>query len=241
MDASSTSRKEVSSVNVKLLQALVWAARLRSFSAAAARLNISQPTVSLRMQELEKLIGVPLFERRGRSIRLTPRGREALSYAERICQLYEDMQAWLGDPAAMTGHVQLGITETIALTWLPALISELNRQFPNVVFEMNVGLTEQVWKRLEAGDLEIALLAGPNSLPNVRSLPLGCVSYEWVASPKLVSPEEKCISPARMARWPVISLSQESVLFTLIDDWFLSDGAEIPKRKSATASQPWRI
>jgi len=218
-------------MNIKLLETFVCAARMRNFSAAASQLGISQPSVSLRIQELEKLLGTPVLERKSREIKLTAKGRELLGYAERICKLFDELLICAGDPNEKSGSVQLGITETIALTWLPSLVLELNRQFPKVVFDMNVGLTEQVWKWLEGGELEIALLAGPAARPNVRSFPLGCVSYEWIASPLLIEPGERPLSPSRLASYPILSLSRDSVLFNLIDDWFVGGGCDVPKKE----------
>ena len=69
------------------LETLVWIARLGSFRAAAARLHLTQPTISMRVRELEAQVGVALFDRRSYRARLTPRGREVVGYAEQILGL----------------------------------------------------------------------------------------------------------------------------------------------------------
>ncbi len=74
-------------MNMKQLETFAWTVRLGSFSAAARKLNSSQPAVSMRIQELEKNLSIDLFENPRRATRLTPGGRELMEYAERILEL----------------------------------------------------------------------------------------------------------------------------------------------------------
>lgn len=215
-------------MNMRHLETFVWSARLGSFSAAALKLNTTQPAVSMRIQQLEKSLNLTLFNRTRRSIHLTPQGREFLAYAERIVALATEAQTRLGDPKSLTGQVRLGVTETIALTWLPDLLARLSEKFPGVVVDLTVDLTAGIWKRLEAGDLEIALLPGQASGPRLASVPLGTIRYAWMASPRLKVPRRR-LSPPDLAAWPVITLSQDSVLYDMVDDWFRKNGVE-PRR-----------
>lgn len=215
-------------MNTRHLETFVWSARLGSFSAAALKLNTTQPAVSMRIQQLERSLNLALFQRTRRTIHLTPQGREFLAYAERIVALAAEAQTRLGDPKSLTGHIRLGVTETIALTWLPDLLARLSEKFPGVVVDLTVDLTAGVWKRLEAGDLEIALLPGPVSGPRLASVPLGSIRYAWMASPRLKIPRRR-LTPKDLAAWPVITLSQDSVLYDMVDDWFRKNDAE-PRR-----------
>jgi DNA-binding transcriptional LysR family regulator len=215
-------------VNTQHLETFVWSARLCSFSAAALKVNTTQPAVSMRIQQLEKSLNLRLFNRTRRSIHLTPEGREFLAYAERIVALAAEARTRLGDPKSLTGQIRLGVTETIALTWLPDLLAGLSEKFPGVVVDLNVDLTAGVWKRLEAGDLEIALLPGPMSGPRLASVPLGSIRYAWMASPRLEVPRRR-LTPKDLAAWPVITLSQDSILYDMVDDWFHKNGVE-PRR-----------
>lgn len=215
-------------MNTRHLETFVWSARLGSFTAAALKLNTTQPAVSMRIQQLEKSLDLILFNRTRRSIHLTPKGREFLAYAERIVALTSEAQTRLGDPKALGGHIRLGVTETIALTWLPDLLARLSEKFPGVTVDLSVDLTAGVWKRLEAGDLEIALLPGPASAPRLATVPLGSIRYAWMANPRLEIPCGR-LGPKDLAAWPVITLSQDSVLYDMVDDWFRKSGVE-PRR-----------
>jgi DNA-binding transcriptional LysR family regulator len=93
-------------MNLKQLEAFYWIARLGSFHAAARHLKMRQPSVSARVRELERHLGIALFDRSGRSVRLTTKGRELLSYADQMLQLAGEVEQRVGSRAAPTGRVR---------------------------------------------------------------------------------------------------------------------------------------
>ena len=215
-------------MNLKQIEAFVQVARTGSVSAAAARLNATQPAIFMRLRELERSMEADLLDRSLRTIRLTPVGRAFLDHAERIHAMTEEALAEFGTARAVTGHIRLGVTETVALTWLPDLVGRINARFPEVVVELGVDLTEGVWNRLNHGDLEVALLPGPVGGPNLECRSLGFIRYDWMASPSLNIPDRK-LTPVDLAAWPIITLGRESNLHDIIEAWFRQHGAR-PRR-----------
>ena len=215
-------------MNFKQIEAFVQVVRSGTVSAAAARLNTTQPAISMRLKDLEHSVRSNLFDRTRRKIQLTPVGHAFLEHAERIHTLMEEAIAKFGSESGMTGHIRLGVTETVALTWLPQLVSQINRRFPEVVVELDVDLTEVVWNRLNRGELEIALLPGPIGGPNLQTRSLGTIRYDWMASPLLNIPDQMN-SPTDLAAWPIITLGYESNLHDVIEGWFRQHGAR-PRR-----------
>jgi DNA-binding transcriptional LysR family regulator len=211
-------------MNLKQIEAFVQVARTGSVSAAAARLNSTQPAISMRLRGLERSIEAGLLDRSQRTIRLTPVGRAFLNHAERIHAMTEEVLAEFGTARAVTGHIRLGVTETVALTWLPDLVGRINAHFPEVAVELVVDLTEGVWNRLSHGDLEVALLPGPIGGPNLECCSLGFIRYDWMASPSLNIPDRK-LTPVDLAGWPIITLGSESNLHNVIESWFRQHGA----------------
>ena len=69
------------------LETLLWIDRLGRFRAAAEHLKLTQPAVSMRMRELERVVGAALFRREGQTVRVTARGRELVAYAEQLMAL----------------------------------------------------------------------------------------------------------------------------------------------------------
>ncbi|GAB4294590.1 MAG: hypothetical protein Kow0058_12510 [Roseovarius sp.] len=172
-------------MNLKQIEAFLWAARLGSFSAAARRLNTTQPAISLRIGELEKSLGVILFHRGARSLRLTPEGREFGDFAQGISDLAIAAQIRLG-AAHQTGRFKLGVTESVALTWLADLVARLNATFPAMAIDLDVDLTSNIWRKLRDGELDLAILPGPAFGADLLTTYLGAILYTWMAAPDLL-------------------------------------------------------
>lgn len=213
-------------MNLKELETFAWIVRLGSFTAAARRLNTTQPAVSMRIQQLERRLSVELFESPRRAARLTPRGRELMEYAGQILSLAAEAETRLGDPTAVAGRIRVGVGETIALDWLPDFIARLNEKFPRLVVESAVDLTAGLWTRFDAGELEIILLPGPARGGNLVVDDLGIEPYAWMASPKLDLPSHRPLTPKDLEPWPIITLSRDSVLHEITETWFRSTRGE---------------
>ena len=151
------------------LEALLWISRKGSFSAAARQLNTTQPAVSMRIRELERRLGVPLIDRSRGRCRLTPKGMECVSYAERMLSLSSHLMHSVANLAALEGRVRVGVSESIALSWLPRLVTRASREFPQAVLEIDVDITARLWSRLGAGDYDIILLPEPITQAEVMS------------------------------------------------------------------------
>jgi len=119
-------------MNINQFETLIWVARLGSFRAASRHLKMTQPAVSARIRELERELGVNLFDRTLRAVKLTPKGRELMEYAEQIVSLAALVQQQVGHDQAIAGRVRLGVTSIPARTWLPKLIRTINRSYPGV-------------------------------------------------------------------------------------------------------------
>ena len=159
---------------------------------------------------------------------MTPVGREFLEYAEHILAMTDDARSRFGGRQSLAGRIRLGVTETVALTWLPDLVGRINSEYPEVVVELDVDLTTGVWNKLNAGDLEVALLPGPAQGPGLVPASLGFIRYDWMASTSLDIPDRE-LQPKDLAQWPIITLGQESNLHDVIEICFRRYGLR-PRR-----------
>lgn len=217
-------------MNFKQIESFIWASRLGSFSGAARRLNTTQPAISMRIGELEKSLGVTLFDRSTRTLQITPVGREFAEYAQRISNLAMEAETRLGRGANITGRLKLGVTESVALTWLSDLVVRMNEAFPAMLIDLDVDLTNNIWRKLRAGDLDIALLPGPVYGADLSATYLGSIQYTWMASPKMrVGTPGRKLSPPDLRLVPVITLSEESNMHDIIESWFGKDSTT-PRR-----------
>ncbi|WP_067734284.1 LysR family transcriptional regulator [Novosphingobium naphthalenivorans] len=163
------------------LETLMWIDRLGTFGAAAQRLNTTQPAISARVREIEQQLGVALFQREGRRMVLTARGRRLVQASEPLCRSLEQVLLEASDYAGATGAVRIGSGEIAAASCLPAFIQTIERERPGVTMEIELDLTARLLQHLLAGTRDIVFLAGPVASPGMRTAPIGSVELVWVA------------------------------------------------------------
>ena len=132
-------------INADLLRTFIEVARLEHLGRAADALQSDQSTVSRKIARLEHEIGVPLFERIGRSIRLTKAGQRFVGRADRILSEMRDAVAEAaGTVSAETGEVHLGFLHTVGARWLPERLARFLDQYPGVRFTLEEGTSGEV-------------------------------------------------------------------------------------------------
>lgn len=209
-------------MTLQQLETFFWTVTLGSFAAAAERLYTTQSTVSMRVRELERNLGVELFDRSLRSARLTPKGRELMEYASRMLDLSTELQHRIAAPESLSGSVRFGVAEVVSTTWLPRLVQLIAERYPQLRLEIEEGLTTDLMDSLHQGEIELVLAPGYTRMPDVRSVSLGTVEFAWMASPALGT-NAHLHTPAELAAWPVIGLKPESFHYSAIEDWFRRD------------------
>ena len=105
--------------SIKQIEAFYWSGQLGSFVAAADRLNTTQSNISKRIQELEYTLGVELFDRAKRAIRMTAKGDELMRLSDELLRTHMRLRQVGKSALAVDGPFRFGVTEAVALTWLP--------------------------------------------------------------------------------------------------------------------------
>jgi DNA-binding transcriptional LysR family regulator len=226
-------------MQLRQLEAFYWIARLGSFHAAARHLHVAQPSISARVRELEKHLGVALFDRGGRGVRPTAKGRELLAYAARIVEITGEIHQRVGERHALTGRVRFGVTSIPAVTWMPKAMRRLAQAYPGIEAEFVVDSSETMRAHLLRSELDLAFLAGPIAEPTITSRPLSRTTMAWVASPELALPAGP-LGPADLAELPIITDARGGYLFDLAIDWFRAAGVA-PRRHHGCSSLQTRI
>ncbi len=132
--------------HLRLFQAT---ASLGRVARAAEALHVSQPAISRQIAQLERALGVPLFDRVGRRLRLTPAGEIVQSYADRIFGLTEDLHHALGDLKGLQrGRLMLGASTTVGEYLLPRAMGRFRQAHPGVELVLEIANTEQILERV---------------------------------------------------------------------------------------------
>ena len=132
--------------------------RERSFSRAAQKLYISQPSLSLMIKKAEERVGSPLFDRSTMPIGLTEAGRQYIRAAEQIMEIEGSFQQYISDTeACLSGTLALGGTTLFTSYVLPPLISRFNEQYPQVHLNLMEATTAELTERLFSGSLDLLI------------------------------------------------------------------------------------
>jgi DNA-binding transcriptional LysR family regulator len=156
-------------------------ARHMSFSKAAQALHLTPPAVTMQLKELEGHVGLPLFERSGRSVSLTTPGEYMLVYARRMLATLKDAE----DAAARLKHVEAG-TLTIGMVstakyFLPRLLAEFRREHEGVEIRLAEGNRQKLVQMLQANDLDVAVMGRPPKELATRAEPFAAHPHVFVA------------------------------------------------------------
>ena len=211
-------------MDIRQLETLLRIVETGSFAAAAQALAATQSTVSARIRELERSLGVELFDRTQHRARLTPKGLDLLPTAREIVALAAKARHQVGDARAITGIVRIGAVGLVALTWLPKFMAAIRSGYPGVSVMLDVALTGSLIDKVRDGDIDLALVTGPSNETSLASVSLGYDEFVWMAARSLQVPATP-MTPAELARWPVLGLSTQSHHYPVIERWFREAGA----------------
>lgn len=200
-----------------------------SFSAAADRLGLSQPAVSLQVRQLERRLAVRLIERVGKRAKATPAGMELLRHVPHIDTAVENAIDALADHASgVAGRVRLGTGATACLHFLPAVLRTLREQFPALSVVVSTGNTEDQARKVEENSLDLALVTLPAAGRSLAAMPV--LEDEFVAISPVVSTGQAAlkarVSPADLAALPLVLFEPAANTRKLVDRWFAEAGLQ---------------
>jgi DNA-binding transcriptional LysR family regulator len=148
-------------VTVRQLQIFVSAARHLSFSRASEELHLTQPAISMQMKQLEGLAGLPLFERVGRRLALTPAGEALLRHAHQVMQALRDAEDALAALKGLRhGRIAIAVVST-AKYFAPKLLALFARKRPGVEVRLLVNNRDAVGQLLAGNEVDLALMGTP--------------------------------------------------------------------------------
>ncbi len=168
------------------IQVVLAIAHHGSFRKAADHLYLSQPAVSLQIQNLERQLGVTLFNRKGRRVHLTEPGEIFITYAEQILNLCDEATGVLADLQGLKkGSLKLGASQTVGTYIMPQLIGQFSRKYPYISVRLMVQSTRRTTAKLVDGDLDLAIVGGeipPELHPHLKILPYAQDEFILVTS-----------------------------------------------------------
>ncbi|WP_414447281.1 LysR family transcriptional regulator [Burkholderia sp. 22PA0099] len=211
-------------ISLDRLRTLIAIADLGSFAAAAQSLHLAPPTVSLHISELEARVGAPLLSRTRGNVRPSAIGELLI---ERARRLLADVEATLDDVErqvqGLAGRVRLGASTGAFAHLLPQVLARLRRDHPDIDVQIAVLTSHDTLAQLSQGSLDVGLVALPQAAvagltisPWRRDPVLAFVPADWQAPAR--------VTPAWLAKRPLILNDANTRLSRQTVDWFAADG-----------------
>ncbi len=155
------------------LQYFLAVAERRHFTQAAEKLNVTQPTLSHQIADLEQQLGTPLFDRVGKSVRLTEAGALFRTYAENSLRQIESGRAALAELRGLErGELRIGASQSFVRRLLPPVLGRFAESFPGVALDVREMSALVIETGLISGELDIGLAYAPAILPEITVEPL---------------------------------------------------------------------
>lgn len=171
-------------INFHQLYIFYHVAKELGYSKAAEKLSISQPSVSIQVQELEKQCGMLLFDRLGKRIYLTEAGQVLYNYAERLFNLAAEMEGALDELRGMgRGRLSLGGSTTCGIYLLPPVLGLFKERFPGVDVNLSVANAKQVQEKLRQNELNVGFIGGSQVHPDLVAEPFIADELVLIVSP----------------------------------------------------------
>jgi DNA-binding transcriptional LysR family regulator len=211
-------------LNLDHLETFSHVIDLGSFSAAANRLRLSQPAVSLQVKHLERRLGVRLIDRVGRRAAPTAAGEELLAHIRRVDATVADaLEAMTRHAKGTVGRVRVGTGATACIYFLPAILRRLRGKFPSLDIVVSTGNTSDILKSIEANTIDVGLvtLPSPGRIFDVKPV----IEDEFVAiaatDATLLAGR---VTPSDLAKLPVVLYESGAHTRLLVDQWAMRAG-----------------
>ena len=166
-------------INIEQLNTFLVVARHGGIRRASEKIHISQPAVTARIRNLEKMLNTTLFERSSTGMTLTKRGEALIKYAEQYLQLGELIKRDVVDTSSSELRLRVGVSETIVQSWLPEFVFRLREVHAKLEMEISVDISVNLRQALLDRRLDLAILMGPVSEYSVDNIALPDYPLRW--------------------------------------------------------------
>ena len=200
-------------------------AKLLSFTKAAEALHMTQPAVTFQVRQLEEYFNTRLFDRTHNKVSLTPTGEKVSEFADRIFDLYTEMENSVRDlTGEISGALTIGASTTIAEYMLPALLGEFKNRYPEINLRLKVSNSDGIVKMVEHNVIDLGVVEAPVSNKNLIVEVCHDDHLVVVAAPghELVK-RGGTVSPAELKQYPFVCREEGSGTREVIIQYLLDE------------------
>ncbi|MEP9380394.1 LysR family transcriptional regulator [Aquabacter sp. CN5-332] len=206
------------------LEAFYWVAKQGTVRDAALHLNLSQPSVSLRIRELETALATTLFERSRSGMRLTDDGTELMERAFLMLGEAERIRNLAKSEEPVRGTLRIGMPEVFAVRCLPALLASLGVAHPYLRVELHISTSAELVEDVKERRIDLGFVIDPVKALHLHMVPLGYLERRWVGG--LKAGVKQPLMAEEIRDMPILTIPPRGSPETTVTRWFQSGGAE---------------
>lgn len=215
-------------MEIRNLVTFLKVTELQSFSKAAAELDYSQSAVTVQIQQLERELGVRLFDRIGKKVSITQYGMEFIPYARDTITAATRAANFAARDSEITGTVTMGMAETLLRATLAEIIPVYHKRFPKVVIRVKIGTVRQLKNELAQNKLDlIYTLDTQQSNPHLTKLFEAKEDLVVIANSEHPLSKQTSVRLADLIHHPFILMNREDPYRDLFDAALAQQGLSI--------------
>lgn len=209
-------------MNLDYLRYFVKLAQVGHYTRASEQLNISQPSLSHAVRQLEEELGVPLFERQGRNTQLTQFGEEFLDCAARTLATLDEGVISLRRKAKGEGLIRLGFLRVLGTDYVPRLAARFLAARPDrqLQFTFHSGRTQELLEGLADRRYDLVFCSRPAPELGLTAVPVRAQELVLIVPPGHPLAGRSGVSLAEAAPYPMVCFSRDSGLRAVVDELF---------------------
>ena len=204
-------------LQIDYLRTFIALAETKGFTKAGIQVNRSQSAVSMQIKRLEDEIGKKLFERIGKTVKLTAEGHILIKYALRIIKEHDDATRALSKPD-LEGFIRLGSPEHYTIGILPTLLARFALTYPDVLVEMRCENSDEIKEAVDKGELDVGICTQISDGGQV----IAHDPVVWVADPGFIKQKHKTVSIAVFEddcifrTWAIEALEKSGISYRIV-------------------------
>ena len=224
-------------MEIRTLTTFLKVAETQSFTQAAALLGYSQSAVTIQIRQLEKELQVQLFDRIGKQVSLTDKGRQLLVYAHTIVDTAEQASALGQSSSEPEGLLRIGTVDSLATTLFPRLLCQLHQRYPRIRVEMHILIGTEITTAPRQNQVDVVFtVAQPMTSHEFLSVFESWSPLKLIAAAGRFSPNHR-FSPQELANEDFILTELRHSYRDYFDQWLLNHGQKVDPIMTLTNPQ----
>ena len=215
-------------MDLRSLNIFIEVAELGSFTRAGEKLGYSQPTISFQIKQLEKEMGVPLFDRIGHTVSLTDAGRDALSYAQNICHMSQEMVLGTAGRREPSGVLRLGMADSLCAPLIVGHFDKFRAAYPQISLHISTGDTGELMEYLDHNEVDMVCSMDDHVYdPNYVIADEEAIGVHFVVSPRNELAGKLVVSMEQLLPQPFLLTEKGMSYRRLMDEKLARSSMEI--------------